>query len=114
MTLRLGHDETMDGQRQQFTRLHAVEHPRRVFDACRVGGWSALIGPAVYVGVFTIAGLLRPDYQTASMFISELALGPWGWVQTFNFILFGLSILVFAMGVALEFGAARAARVGVA
>ena len=58
--------------------------------------------------------LLRPDYDAASMFISELSLGPWGWVQIVNFMVFGLALLVFAMSVALEFGGeARTARVGV-
>jgi hypothetical protein len=46
------------------------------------------------------------------MFISELSLGPWGWVQIVNFMIFGLALLVFAMSVALEFGDTRSARVG--
>ena len=63
--------------------------------------------------MFTVDGWLRPGYDAASMFISELSLGPWGWVQIVNFMIFGLAILVFAMSVALEFGDTRSARVGV-
>ena len=103
----------MGKQPEQLAHPYALERSRGALDVCRVGGWSALLGSVLYVGVFTLEGLLRPDYQAASMFISELALGPWGWIQTINFILFGLSIFVFAMSVALEFGAGRAARVGV-
>jgi hypothetical protein len=66
-----------------------------------------------YLCVFTVDGWLRPGYDAASMFISELSLGPWGWVQIVNFMIFGLALLVFATSVALEFGDTRSARVGV-
>src|SRR5262249_21776165 len=43
----------------------------------------------------------------------ELALGPRGFVQIANFIVFGLSILLFAMGVAFAVGTTRLGRIGV-
>jgi hypothetical protein len=103
----------LDEQHRQPAEPHDVYHRRRAFDTSRVGAWSALFGSAVYLCVFTIDGWLRPDYDAASMFISELSLGPWGWVQIVNFMIFGLALLVFAMSVALEFGDTRSARVGV-
>jgi Protein of unknown function (DUF998) len=104
----------LDEQHMQPAEPHDVYHRRRAFDTSRVGAWSALLGSAAYLGVFTIDGWLRPDYDAARMFISELSLGPWGWVQMANFMIFGLALLVFAMSVALEFGGeARSARVGV-
>jgi hypothetical protein len=103
----------LDEQHTQPAEPYDVYHRRRAFDTSRVGAWSALFGSAVYLCVFTIDGWLRPDYDAASMFISELSLGPWGWVQIVNFMIFGLALLVFAMSVALEFGDTRSARVGV-
>jgi Protein of unknown function (DUF998) len=103
----------LDDQHRQAADPYAIHPQHRTFDIRRVGAWSALFGSALYLCVFTIEGWLRPDYDAASMFISELSLGPWGWVQMANFTLFGLAILVFAMSVALEYGDARSARVGV-
>ena len=98
----------------QAADSYAVYDRRRTLDISHIGAWSALFGSAVYLCVFTIEGWLRPDYNAASMFISELSLGPWGWVQIVNFMIFGLALLVFAISVALEFGGeARTARVGV-
>jgi len=79
----------------------------------RFSAWCILVCSPLYLGVIVLEGLLRPDYDAATMFISELALGSRGFVQIANFIVFGLSILLFAMGVALSFGTTRAGRIGV-
>lgn len=46
------------------------------------------------------------------MFVSELALGPRGWIQAVNFVLFGVLFLVFTRGVAGELQYGRASRAG--
>jgi hypothetical protein len=103
----------MGDQQKQPAYQYAAEYPRHAFDAGRIGAWSALFGSVFYFAVFTVEGWLRSDYDAARMFISELSLGPWGWVQIANFMILGASLLVFAVSVALEFGgAARSARVG--
>jgi hypothetical protein len=79
----------------------------------RFSGRCILAGSALYFGVIMLEGLLRPDYQATTMFISELELGSRGFVQMVNFVVFGLSILIFAMGVAFAFGKTRAGRIGV-
>jgi hypothetical protein len=79
----------------------------------RFSTWYILVCSPLYVGVIVLEGLLRPDYNDMTMFISELALGPGGFVQIANYIVFGLSILLFAIGVALTFGTTRAGRIGV-
>lgn len=79
----------------------------------RVSAWCIMVCSPLYFGVIVLEGLLRPDYHARTMFISELALGSRGFVQIANFIVFGLSILIFAMGVALAFGATRVGRIGV-
>jgi hypothetical protein len=70
----------------------------------RFGAWAGVIGSMLFVSVFTIEGLLRPGYDPASMYISALSLGPRGWIQITNFIVVGLLIILFAKGVATEFG----------
>jgi hypothetical protein len=60
--------------------------------ACGVAG-----GP-VFVAVFLIAGALRPGYDAAQVPVSLLTLGPGGWVQVANFLVFGMLTIAFAAG----------------
>jgi hypothetical membrane protein len=77
----------------------------------RLEAWAGVVGSLLFVSVFTIEGALRPGYDAASMYISALSMGPRGWIQIVNFMVFGALLLLFARGVAAEFG--RTARVGV-
>lgn len=97
----------------QPDRLHEADHAPNAPDIHRAAAWSAMVGSVLYVAVFTAKGWLQPDYNSVSMFISQLALGQWGWVQNANFIFFGSSVLLFALGAAIEFGSTRTARSGV-
>lgn len=56
---------------------------------------AGILAPVVFVSVFTVAGALRPGYHPVSMFVSELSLGPGGWVQRLNFAVTGSLIAVF-------------------
>ena len=62
-----------------------------------------MIGPVLFVSIFAIEGRLRMGYDSLAMYVSELSLGPHGWVQILNFIVFGLLLLAFAQGVAAGF-----------
>lgn len=73
---------------------------------------AGMVGPALFVTIFMLEGWLRPGYEARSMFVSELALGPRGWIQVANFIFFGVLFLLFAHGVAAEFPEGKASRVG--
>jgi hypothetical membrane protein len=81
-------------------------------DRRQLGAWAGMIGPTLFVSMFTLEGWLRPGYQTFGMYVSELALGPRGWIQVVNFIVFGVLFLVFARGVAAEFQDGKASRFG--
>ncbi len=65
-------------------------------------GWSrfsvlcGMLAPVVFVSVFAAEGWLRPGYLPAGMFVSELSLGPRGWIQIVNFLITGSLIVVFA------------------
>ncbi len=77
-----------------------------------IGGWAGMIGSALFVAVFTIEGWLRPGYDWLSTFISELSIGPRGWIQIVNFIVLGSLFLVFTRGVAAEFRDGKASKAG--
>jgi hypothetical membrane protein len=74
--------------------------------------WAGIIGPALFVGVFMLESLLRPGYNPLSMYVSALSLGPRGWLQIANFIVFGLLLLVFAARTAVELPNGKASRGG--
>jgi hypothetical membrane protein len=78
----------------------------------RLGGWAGILGPLSFIAVFTIEGWLRPGYDASSMFISALSLGPRGWIQETNFIVVGVCLLLFALGVAAEFRKGPGSRAG--
>lgn len=73
---------------------------------------AGMLGSALFVALFSIEGWLRPGYDAKTMFISELSLGPRGWIQIANFIVLGVLFLIFARGVAAEFREGKASRFG--
>jgi hypothetical protein len=74
--------------------------------------WAGMLGAALFVGVFTLDGWLRPGYDPLSAYVSELSLGPRGWVQIANFLVAGTLFLLFARTVAAEFSTGKASRWG--
>lgn len=69
-------------------------------------------GAVLFVSVFTIYGWLYPGYSWTSMFVSELSLGPYGWVQIVNFVITGTLVLAFGRGLAAHFSTGAASRTG--
>lgn len=78
----------------------------------KLAAWAGMIGPILFVGIFTLEGWLRPGYNSLSMFVSQLSLSPRGWIQTLNFIVLGILFLIFARGIAAEFKEGKASRIG--
>ncbi len=78
--------------------------------ARRFAAWAGIIGPIVFVLIFTLEGFMRPGYEARTMFISELGLGPRGAIQCANFMFLGVLVLVFAWGVARELEGGKASR----
>jgi uncharacterized membrane protein YhaH (DUF805 family) len=60
---------------------------------------GALVGPLTFV-IGLAQALTRPGYDLMRQPVSSLALGPLGWVQTLNFLLGGVLMLGFALGLA--------------
>ncbi len=78
----------------------------------RLSAWAGIIGPLLFVGTFTVEGFLRSGYDAARMYISALSLGPRGWIQVANFIVFGLLLFIFTRGLAGEFQVGRGSKAG--
>jgi hypothetical protein len=89
---------------------------RNVSDAAvecrRLAAWAGMIGPTLFVAVFTLEGCFRSGYAPASMFVSELSLGPRGWIQIANFVVLGLLLLLFTRGVAAKLQDGKASKAG--
>lgn len=73
---------------------------------------AGMVGPVLFVGIFLIEGWLRNGYDPLSMYVSALSLGPLGWIQIANFIVFGTLLLIFTSGVADEFKKGKASKAG--
>jgi len=56
------------------------------------------VGSLLFTATYLIAGATRPGYDAGRQPISALSLGPGGWVQAANFIVFGVLIGVAALG----------------
>jgi hypothetical protein len=78
----------------------------------RLAAWAGILGPVLFVAIFTIEGWLRPGYNPLSTYVSALSLGPRGWIQMANFMILGVLLLVFTRGVAYEFRTGKASRGG--
>jgi hypothetical membrane protein len=59
------------------------------------GGSAILIA---FVVTFLVAGATRPGYSPWRHAVSQLSLGPYGWVNTIAILLTGLALLVVAAG----------------
>lgn len=73
-----------------------------------------VVGTIAYVALDVLAQALPPHYSPISQAESDLAVGPYGYVMTINFVLRGLMGLAFLLGLAGTTRLVREARVGAA
>ena len=66
------------------------------------------IGPPLFVVVLLVEGATRPEYSAWRHYGSQLATGDGGWVQVVNFVVYGLLILGFAVGLRRSLQGGRA------
>ena len=69
--------------------------------------WAVIVGIVLYVVLDVIAQLLPPHYSPISQAESDLAVGPYGYVMTVNFVNRGILSLVFLYGLLRIRGAER-------
>jgi Protein of unknown function (DUF998) len=73
---------------------------------------SGVVGPVLFIVMVLIEGATRPDYDPMQVFVSQLSLGDEGWLQVANFVLSGLLIVAFALGLRRVVPSGRASRWG--
>jgi hypothetical membrane protein len=59
---------------------------------------AGIVGPILFIAVFTVAGWLRPRYSATAEAVSDLGVGEAAWIQNANFFVFGALLLAFATG----------------
>ena len=64
--------------------------------AVRLCIWAGIMIPFLFVLIFSLAGFLKPTYLAQP--ISYLELGANGWLQRTNFIILGLFLILFTVG----------------
>ncbi|MCL2299695.1 MAG: DUF998 domain-containing protein [Firmicutes bacterium] len=80
----------------------------------KIASRAGMLGPALFTLSFTLGGLLRPGYSPVRMYISELSIGPGGWIQMLSFVCLGVCVLLFALGLKAFLPAGKAARAATA
>jgi hypothetical protein len=56
------------------------------------------VAPVLFAGVSLVLGAIEPGYSQWRHFVSQLTLGPHGWIQVANFLVTGALLVVFARG----------------
>ena len=74
--------------------------------------WAGIVGPILFTATFLAQeAFRRSEYDPLAEPVSALAAGPHGWIQSVNFVVFGMLTIAFAVG--LHRGL-RPTRVGIA
>jgi hypothetical protein len=79
----------------------------------KLSAWAGILAPIIFVGVFMVEGAIRKGYNPKSMYISALSLSNRGWIQIANFLVLGLFLFIFTLGLSKEFQTGKASRGGV-
>jgi hypothetical protein len=76
--------------------------PPKTFTLQRALAAAGVCAPILFVIGFVMQGFLRTDlrlgYNPIAQEVSDLTAGPFGWVQQVNFLVFGLLIIAFGVG----------------
>jgi len=65
-------------------------------------GKIAVFSPAIFIAIVVYLHSVQTDYEPAHQFMSELALGPMGWLMLFAFCSLGGSVGALAIGLLLS------------
>ena len=70
--------------------------------------WAGIVGPILFAVVFlALEALQRDQFGPVAEPVSALEVGPNGWVQQLNFVVFGLLTMAHAIGLHRGMGSAR-------
>jgi hypothetical protein len=65
--------------------------------------WYSFLSSIAFTLIVMVLGIISPDYNHLQNTISELAVVEYGWLQTFNFLQFGLGAFFFGLLLSTEF-----------
>ena len=105
----------MTSQREAVPGASTGQSPGTVGTAMAMLGVSAgagIVGPILFTVGFLAQDLLRGGYDPIMQRISDLEAGPVGWVQQVNFVVFGLLMIAFAVGLHRTVRPRRAGLIG--
>ena len=68
----------------------------------RFYGICGIIAPVLFLILFIVASLLRPDYSQFQNFVSDLGVGSNSYIQNINFIIFGLLSISLGLGLRMS------------
>jgi hypothetical membrane protein len=91
-------------RRQDHAAAGPQEAARAALGTRRLLAALGSTGPLLFLGLATLAGALTPGYNPVNQTISEIPLGPVGWLQTANFYVFGAAVATFGLALVLRFG----------
>lgn len=98
---------------KQHDAVPSVPEPKAVLNVLAAAG---ICGPILFTVGFVAQGLFRTDlrdgYNPIAQQISDLTAGPLGWIQQINFVVFGLLLVAFAVGLYQGMGGTRLRVVG--
>ena len=60
--------------------------------------YAGIVGPVVFTVLVILQGVWQPDYDYVRLPISALAAWPLGWIQETAFLILGLSLMAFPLG----------------
>jgi hypothetical protein len=73
--------------------------PRGTVDIRMIGAVAAIVGPLLFTVGFIVQGWFRrAEYDPIAETVSALETGPNGWIQQLNFFVFGILMMIFAVG----------------
>src|SRR5713101_4567384 len=87
----------------------AASDKRRTIAACAAAGIAA---PIVFTILLIVQGMLHPEYSHVTMPISALSARPGGWIQNLNFVISGVLLTAFAIGLHLAVRPVRSGVIG--
>jgi hypothetical membrane protein len=94
------------------TMREATAHVRLPRSGVAALGSAGVVGPIVFTTLVIVQGLLHPDYSHVALPISALAAWPGGWLQNVNFIVFGVLMSGYAIGLHLRMRKSRRGVIG--
>lgn len=86
---------------EHTTKVESPMQRETAAPIARVTRWllvGGIVGPILFVVVYTLEGATRPGYDARSQAVSSLSLSGWGWMQILNFVVCGALVIGFALG----------------